>query len=114
MAFSGRTKDRLYDLNRYICCEICGSQCPALENKGLQAAHILSDSSDGPDAVENAMTLCHRCAEVFDRFIKAKIAIAFEYCNHVKGTEFKCPVDWITGEGRRAKGDNIDSLSEDK
>lgn len=107
MPFSTTTKEKLYDLERYECCEMCGTQCPALENKGLQAAHIISDSSGGPDAVENAITLCPKCAEVFDRFVKAKIAKAFEHCNEVNGTDFKCPPDWINGEGRRARGDKV-------
>ncbi len=107
MPFSARTKDKLYDLKRFECCEICGRNCPALENKGLQAAHIVSDSSGGPDCVANALTLCHSCAEVFDRFLKAKIAKAFEECNKKQGTDFKAPSDWITGEGRRSKGDAV-------
>ena len=109
MPFSPNTKDKLVELGRYECCELCGRKCPALENKGLQAAHIISDSSHGPDCVQNAITLCHSCAEVFDRFLKAKIAIAFNASNEKAGTHFKAPDDWFTGEGRRGKGDNVDS-----
>ena len=107
MPFSSSTKRTLKRQGRYECCELCGSKIPRLENNGLQAAHIISDSSGGLDKPENAVVLCHSCAEVFDRFLKAKIAKAFETSRSEHGTPYVTPPDWITGEGRRSKGDEI-------
>lgn len=107
MPFTAQTKRSLMAAGRYECCEFCGSKIPRLENNGLQAAHIVSDSSGGLDNPDNAVVLCHSCAEVFDRFLKAKIAKAFQLSNTQQGTSFTAPPDWPTGEGRRSRGDDI-------
>lgn len=107
MPFSKRTKDRLRDIGRFDCCEFCCTCCPRLANNGLQAAHIVSDSSGGPDDPDNDVVLCHQCAEVFDRFLKAKIAKAVGLANQRNGTQYSVPPDWTTGEGRRSPQDEV-------
>lgn len=107
MAFGARTKRALRTAGRYECCELCGGKAPRLANNGLQAAHIVSDSSGGADHPDNAIVLCHSCAEVFDRYLKAKVVRAFALSNERSQTTFFAPPDWITGEGRRARGDDV-------
>jgi hypothetical protein len=104
MAFKPKTKRKWRKADRFECCEVCGWKAPRLENKGLLAAHIISN---GPEDAANVLFLCHSCEEVFDRFLKPVIAKAFECSNQKKGTAYMVPENWIRGEGRRAKGDVI-------
>ncbi|MGO9586385.1 MAG: HNH endonuclease [Limisphaerales bacterium] len=107
MAFSKSTIKKLKRDGRFDCCEFCGARIPRLENNGLQAAHVISDQNGGPDHPDNAIVLCHQCAEAFDRFLKAKIAKAFDHANSTRQTAFSVPNDWLDAEGRRATGDVI-------
>jgi 5-methylcytosine-specific restriction endonuclease McrA len=107
MAFSKSTIKKLKQNGRFDCCEFCGACIPRLENKGLQASHVVSDQCGGPDHPDNAIVLCNHCAEAFDRFLKAKIAKAFDHANSAQGTKFSAPNDWLKAEGRRATGDVI-------
>jgi hypothetical protein len=102
--FSYKIKDQLKKAGRFECCEFCGFKCPRLENNGLHAAHIISDSSGGADHIDNALVLCPSCAEVFDRFTKAKIYKAFKLSKK-KGIKYVAPRDWLEGEGRRGDDD---------
>jgi hypothetical protein len=107
MPFSANTKKSLKKAGRFECCELCGARSPCLENNGLQAAHVVSDSSGGQDDADNAIVLCHHCAEVFDRVIKAKIHKALVVSNQHRGTMYAVPSDWPRAEGRRCKGDRV-------
>jgi hypothetical protein len=107
MPFSRPTKKKLRESGRFECCELCGSKTPRLDNKGLQATHIVSENQGGPDNPDNAIILCNSCAETFDRLLKAVIAKAFMCCNSNSYTKYKAPSDWYKAEGRRAKKDNI-------
>jgi hypothetical protein len=107
MAFSKSTIKKLKKDGRFDCCEFCGACIPRLENKGLQASHIISDKCDGLDHPDNAIVLCNHCAEAFDRFLKGKIAKAFAYYNTLRQAKLSAPSDWSNAEGRRATGDVI-------
>jgi len=106
-AFSPKFKRALRKAGRLECCEVCGWKVPRLANKGLDASHIVSKNSGGPERVDNVIVLCPRCAVVFDRFLKPAIAKAFKLCNQNKQTKYATPKDWATAEGMRARGDNI-------
>lgn len=84
---------------RWEGCEMCGFRVRALDNYGLQAAHIISDADCGPNAAENALVLCHNCAETLDRFLKPTLYKA------VKLVGINAPKRWEHAEGRRAKRD---------
>jgi hypothetical protein len=107
MPFSRPTKKKLRETGRFECCELCGSKTPRLANKGLQAAHIVSANEGGLDHPDNAIVLCNRCAEAFDRLLKAAVAKAFMCCNSKSHTKYKAPQNWYKAEGRRAKRDDI-------
>jgi len=92
---------------RYECCEICATKCPRLENGGLEAVHIISEEVGGLDTTENALVLCAHCHQVLDRFIKGKIAMAIKTHNRSARSAFSVPDNWLTGEGRRHKRDEI-------
>jgi predicted restriction endonuclease len=82
-------------------CEMCGFRIPALENYGLQVAHIIAEADGGANEVENALVLCHNCAETLDRFLKPKLHTA------LKRVGLKAPKGWKFAEGRRAKNDDM-------
>lgn len=107
MPFSTKTKKTLRKAGRFDCCELCGARSPCLENNGLQAAHVVSESSGGLDDPDNAIVLCHQCAEVFDRVMKAKIHKALMMSNQHTGTTYLVPADWPGAEGRRCRGDRV-------
>jgi predicted restriction endonuclease len=102
--FTYKIKKQLREAGRFECCEFCGFKCPRLKNNGLHAAHIISDSLDGPEHVDNAIVLCPSCTEVFDRFTKAKIYKAFELAKQ-DGLKYSVPEDWPNAEGRRGDDD---------
>ena len=107
MPFSANTKKSLKKAGRFECCELCGARSPCLKSNGLQAAHVVSDSSGGLDHADNAIVLCYQCAEVFDRVIKAKIDKALRLSNQHHRTTYAVPSDWPGAEGRRCKGDRV-------
>lgn len=83
MAFSIKVKKELERAGRFAACELCGFQAPRLANRGLLAAHIVSE------------------AETFDHFLKPFLFNALK----LKG--IKAPNGWATSEGRRARRDII-------
>jgi len=80
-------------------CEMCGFRIPALDNYGLQVAHIIAEADGGPNSAENALVLCHNCAETLDRFLKPKLYAALNFVG------IKAPKGWRHAEGRRSKND---------
>ena len=80
-------------------CEMCGFRIPALDNSGLQVAHIIAEADGGPNSAENALVLCHNCAETLDRFLKPKLHAALNLVG------IKAPKGWKHAEGRRSKND---------
>jgi len=80
-------------------CEMCGFKIPALDNFGLQVAHIISEADGGPNSADNALVLCNNCAETLDRFLKPKLHAALKMVN------IDAPKRWRHAEGRRSKHD---------
>ena len=80
-------------------CEMCGFRIPALDNYGLQVAHIIAEADGGSNVMENALVLCHNCAETLDRFLKPKLQAA------LKLVGVDAPKGWKHAEGRRSKND---------
>jgi len=84
---------------RWEGCEMCGFRIRALDNRGLQAAHIVSEADGGPNDADNALVLCYNCAEMLDRFLKPTLYKA------LKLVSIDPPKRWRHAEGRRSKRD---------
>ena len=101
MSFSNKVWNQLDKEGRYQCCEMCGFQLPRLANRGLYAAHIISEKDKGKDHPDNALVLCPNCAQSFDTLVKPKIYKAFKLHG------LKAPKSWEHAEGRRSAEDKI-------
>lgn len=101
MPFSNKVWKQLDKAGRYKGCEMCGFQMPSLANKGLVAAHIISEKDKGKDNQDNALVLCRNCAESFDTLVKPKIYKAFKLHG------LRAPKSWEHAEGRRSAEDKI-------
>jgi hypothetical protein len=103
MPFSKKVCNQLDKAERYDCCEMCGFKLPLLENRGLTAAHIISENDEGKDDAANAVVLCRNCAESFDTLLKPKIYKAFKLHG------LRAPKGWEFAEGRRSPKDKIEA-----
>jgi hypothetical protein len=81
-------------------CEFCGNRIPALDNNGLEKAHIISKTF-GPRHEWNPLVLCPRCHKVLDDVVKPRIlkalneaATGFPKNGKTNVTKFRIADNW--------------------